>query len=357
MGKFKLICLVLFFCGCKQKEPVKEWKVEQPSTFLGLETELKVDEDEMVFIKGGTYTMGAAKQSNTHDALPFHQVMVNDFWIDKTEVTNKEYAEFVAATGYKTLAERPVDWEELKTMLPPGTPKPNAASLQPGSMVFTPPNFPIPLTDYTQWWSWVSGANWRHPEGPDSSIEGKEDHPVVHMAFEDAQAYATWAGKRLPTEAEWEYAARGGAEKKEFAWGDELTPNNTYLANFFQGEFPHENTGSDGYIMSAPVASFPSNAYGLYDMVGNVWEWCSDFFEADTFDPDCCNGTVADNPKGPEKIRNHNNPLSLRHVIKGGSFLCSPQYCSNYKPSGRQGSNYDTGMNHLGFRCVKDDKK
>ncbi len=354
MGKFKFICLVLLFCGCKEKERVREWKVKQPSTFLGLESELKVDEDEMVFIKGGTYTMGAAQQSDTHDALPFHQVMVNDFWIDKTEVTNKQYAEFVAATGYKTLAERPVDWEELKTLLPLGTPRPDEASLQPGSMVFTPPNFPISLTDYTQWWSWVSGANWRQPQGPGSSINGKENYPVVHIAFEDAQAYATWAGKRLPTEAEWEYAARGGAEKKEFAWGDELTPNNTYLANFFQGEFPYENTGNDGYVMSAPVASFPPNAYGLYDVIGNVWEWCSDFFEAEKFNPECCKGVVANNPQGPDKTRDTNDPFSIRHVIKGGSFLCSPQYCSNYKPSGRQGSVYDTGMNHIGFRCAKD---
>lgn len=311
-------------------------------------------QDGMVLIAGGTYTMGALKQSNTRDAKSPQPVKVNSFWMDETEVTNAEYTKFVTETGYITIAERPVDWEEMKKTLPEGTPKPSDADLQPGSMVFTAPATAVPLDNYGRWWSWINGANWKHPEGPDSNIIGKDNYPVVHVTYEDAEAYAKWVEKRLPTEAEWEYAARGGLDKKEFAWGEELTPNGIYLANFFQGEFPYQNTASDGFVSIAPVKSFAPNTYGLYDMVGNVWELCSDFYEVKAFDPNCCHTILVENPQGPEKTVDPNDPLAIKRVVKGGSFLCSAQYCSNYKPSGRQGASYDSGMNHTGFRCVKD---
>lgn len=308
---------------------------------------------EMVWVDGKEFTMGANEQCNTNDAQPFHQVEVKGFWMDETEVTNDQFAVFVNATGYKTLAERPVNWEEMKKLVPPGTPKPADDLLLPGSLVFIAPNQPVMLNDYSQWWIWITGADWKHPEGPQSNIEGKGKHPVVHIAYEDAQAYAQWAGKRLPTEAEYELAARGGLDKKEYAWGDDLIPNGKFMANYFQGAFPYLNSGDDGFKGTAPVKSFPANAYGLYDLVGNVWELCSDFYKVDDFQTASYPNLIK-NPTGPVKTYDPRDPLSIKHVSKGGSFLCSDQYCSNYKPSGRQGAAYDTGMSHTGFRCVKD---
>ncbi len=307
----------------------------------------------MVWIPAGTYHMGAAVQANTQDAQPFHPVEVKGFWMDETEVTNDQFAAFVKATGYVTLAERPVNWEELKKMVPAGTPKPPEEMLQPGSLVFTPPAKPVSLNDYSQWWKWSNGADWKHPEGPQSSLEGKGNHPVVHIAYEDAEAYAKWAGKRLPTEAEFEWAARGGLDKKTYAWGDDLTPQGKHMANYFQGAFPNQNTAEDGFAGTAPVKSFSPNTYGLYDMVGNVWELCSDWYSVPDFDAATV-PSVQKNPSGPLATQDPNDPLAIKHVSKGGSFLCSDMYCSNYKPSGRQGAAYDTGMNHTGFRCVKD---
>ncbi len=307
----------------------------------------------MVWIPGGEFEMGAAEQCNTNDAQPYHHVSVKGFWMDETEVTNNQFAAFVNATGYLTLAERPVDWEELKKIVEPDTPKPPDEMLQPGSLLFTPPTQPVILNDYTQWWSWVTGVNWKHPAGPNSTIEGKGNHPVVHIAYQDAEAYAKWAGKRLPTEAEFEFAARGGINAKEFAWGDQLNPNGKYLANYFQGSFPNHNTSEDGFEGTAPVKSFPPNGYGLFDMVGNVWELCSDWYAVDDFQNAGYPALLKD-PKGPSKTFDPNDPYAMKHVSKGGSFLCSANYCSNYKPSGRQGSSYDTGMSHTGFRCVKD---
>lgn len=332
------LCLSLTACG---KQKVETVPPHQPAG--------------MVWIPAGTFSMGAATQANTHDAQPFHQVEVDGFWMDETEVTNDQFAAFVKATGYITLAERPVNWDELKKMVPPGTPKPPDEMLQPGSLVFTPPNKPVLLNDYSQWWSWTNGADWKHPEGPQSSLEGKGNHPAVHIAYEDAEAYAKWAGKRLPTEAEFEWAARGGLDKKTYAWGDELTPQGKHLANYFQGAFPTQNTAEDGFAGTAPVKSFPPNTFGLYDMVGNVWELCSDWysvpdFQAPLYPP------LQKNPGGPVATQDPNEPLAIKHVSKGGSFLCSVMYCSNYKPSGRQGAAYDTGMNHTGFRCVKNNE-
>lgn len=309
-------------------------------------------EEAMVQIPGGTFTMGAASQSNTNDAQPLHEVTVAPFEMDATEVTNAQFAAFVKATGYKTLAEKPVNWEEMKLLVPPGTPKPSNAELQPGSLVFIAPKEQVPLDNVAYWWVWVNGADWSHPQGPNSSIVGKENYPVVQVAFADAEAYAKWAGKRLPTEAEWEFAARGGMAKKEFAWGNELTPNGTYMANFFQGDFPHDNKASDGFIGLAPVKSYPANAYGLYDMVGNVWELCSDFYVVEDFQHSCHN-VPEHNPRGPAATKDPQDPYAVKHVSKGGSFLCSEQYCSNFKPSGRQGTSYDSGLSHTGFRCVR----
>ncbi len=251
-----------------------------------------------------------------------------------------------------TIAESPINWEEMKALLPEGTPKPPDEDLQPGSLVFTPPTGPVLLNDYSQWWSWVTGANWKHPLGPESTIDGKDDYPVVHIAYEDAVAYADWAGKRLPTEAEYEYAARGGLDFKTFSWGDELNPQGKYLANYFQGSFPYKNTAEDGFEGAAPVKSFPPNGFGLFDMTGNVWELCTDWFAVDDFNSGP-SSTVMINPRGPDRTYDPNDPYAIKRVSKGGSFLCSHEYCSNYTPSGRQGSSFDTGMNHTGFRCVK----
>ncbi len=306
----------------------------------------------MVLVEGGTFIMGSEGNGAKHVEGPEHSVIISSFYMDETEVTNDEFQEFVEATGYKTVAERPVDWEEIKKQLPPGTPKPADSVLLPGSLVFEPIPGVTNLYDITQWWKWQTGTSWKTPTGPGSSIEGKGDHPVVHIAFEDAEAYAKWAGKRLPTEAEWEYASRGGNEHAAFAWGDELTPAGEFLANFWQGEFPDYNQKSDGYEKSAPVKSYAPNGFGLYDMIGNVWEWTSDRYRPDAH-KSCANSPCHD-PKGPDSSFDPVNPRAETRVIKGGSFLCSEKYCSNYRPSARIATVYDSGQEHLGFRCVKD---
>lgn len=309
----------------------------------------------MVWIPAGNFSMGSDASNAANNEGPVHQVQISGFWMDESEVTNKEFSEFVDDTGYKTVAERPIDWNEMKKQLPPGTPKPADEVLAPGSLVFTPPAQAVPLDNYARWWSWTLGADWKHPQGPDSNIDGKDNFPVVHIAYEDAKAYADWAGKRLPTEAEWEYAARGGKNETPFAWGDELTPSGKYLANFYQGAFPYQNTGNDGFEGSAPVKSFPANSYGLYDMIGNVWEWSADWYRPDTYMRIQQAGmTVCKDPTGPESSYDPTDPYQPKRVIKGGSFLCSQDYCSNYRPSARMATSVDSGQNHLGFRCVKD---
>ncbi len=310
------------------------------------------DQDTMVLIKGGTFTMGTDDPKSFSNERPAHAVRVNDFMMDVHEVTNKEYAQFVKATGYKTVAERELNWDELKSQLPPGTPKPADAILQPGSMVFTPPKQAVPLDDVSKWWVWVIGANWQHPEGPGSNLTGRENHPVVHIAFEDAEAYAKWAGKRLPTEAEWEYASKGGKTGR-YSWGDEDPEKNMKLANIWQGHFPDGNTKADGYERTAPVKSFAPNGYGLYDMAGNVWEWCSDWYHDRAYNMIDQN-TITDNPQGPDKSFDANEPYAHKRVTKGGSFLCHVSYCESYRPSARRGTSYDSGLSHIGFRCVKD---
>jgi sulfatase modifying factor 1 len=305
----------------------------------------------MAWIPGGTFLMGTNDKESFPDERPSHLVQVLSFWIDQHDVTNAEFSEFVKATRYVTTAERKVDWEDLKKELPPGTPKPAESALAPGSLVFTPTSGPVPLNDLSAWWRWVSGANWRHPEGPESTIQGRENHPVVQVSWNDAVAYAQWAGKRLPTEAEWEFAARGGLEAKRYVWGDEFKPSGKYMANTWQGVFPVRDTGEDNFVGTSPVGSFPANGYGLYDMAGNVWQWCSDWYRVDS-NIEAASKNVCRNPGGPAESYDPGDPYAPKRVVKGGSFLCNPDYCESYRPSARRGTPPDTGSSHTGFRCV-----
>lgn len=305
----------------------------------------------MVWIPGGEFTMGTDEERSYAPERPAHKVQIDGFWIDETEVTNDNFRIFVEATGYVTTAERKPDWEQLKKQLPPGTAKPHDSVLVASSLVFTEPSQPVSLSSPANWWTWLPGANWRHPEGPQSSIEGRGDFPVVQVSWEDAKAYAEWAGKRLPTEAEWEYAARGGLESKRYAWGDEFQPEGQWMANTWQGQFPNDNSVEDNYAGTAPVRSFAPNGFGLYEMTGNVWEWCSDWYST-KFYSELTGPRNISNPTGPEKSFDPSEPYSARRVTKGGSFLCTKDYCNNYRPSARRGTDWDTGMSHLGFRCV-----
>jgi len=331
-----------------------------PRTFAArMHTEVKVSGtgtglDGMVYIPAGAFEMGTNEMEAYEQERPSHKVRVDAFWMDKTEVTNRQFKKFVDETGYLTVAERMPDWEELKKMLPPGTPKPSDEELQPGSLVFMAPDHKVGQDDISQWWKWVRGANWQHPEGPGSNLEGRWDHPVVQVSWEDAEAYCKWAGKRLPTEAEWEYAARGGLKSKRYAWGDEFLPSGKYYANTFQGSFPYGNEDLDGFDGTAPVMSFPNNNYGLFDMIGNVWEWTADWYDYNSYKK-LNNGTIYSNPKGPAHSFNPDDPYAKERVTKGGSFLCADNYCVNYRPSARRGTSYDSGSSNIGFRCVKDD--
>jgi formylglycine-generating enzyme len=298
------------------------------------------DEGKMVFIKGGSFAMGS---ENFVDALPLHNVTVNDFMMDEHEVTNAQFSKFVEATHYITIAERELDPKDF-----PGVPK---SKLVPGSAVFSPPSDAVPLNDPLQWWKYVGGANWKHPSGPKSTINRHDNDPVVQVCYLDAVAYAKWAGKRLPTEAEWEYAARAGKEYKNYYWGTEQKPNGKWAANIFQGNFPYKNSAEDGYIGIAPVKSFAPNGFRLYDMEGNVWEWCNDFYT-----PDYYKNSPATNPKGPASSYDPDEPGAVKRVQRGGSFMCSDQYCARYKAGSRGKGEISSASNNLGFRCVKDVK-
>ena len=303
----------------------------------------------MRHVPGGAFLMGSDR--HYPDERPAHKVAVSGFWMDETAVTNADYAAFVDATGYVTVAERPID--------PADYPGADAGMLVPGSLVFRMTDGPVDLGDYRNWWAWTPGACWRRPEGPGSGIAGREDHPVVQVAFEDAAAYAAWAGKDLPTEAEWECAARGGLDGAEFAWGDELTPDGKHVANTWQGPFPWRNFETDGFAGVCPVRSFPANGYGLYEVCGNVWEWTTDWFvskhtPADPAKPSCCALT---DPRGPA-LEASFDPLQPRvriprRVVKGGSFLCAPNYCRRYRPAARHAQMVESGMSHIGFRCIR----
>ena len=307
----------------------------------------------MVRIAGGSFMMGADNAHAAPDEYPKHQVRVDGFWIDATEVTNAQFAAFVKATGYVTTAERKPVWEDLKKQLPPGTSKPDDSLLIPASMVFVPPSDSVSLEDYGAWWSWIPGADWKHPRGPGSDIKGKENHPVVHVSWYDAQAYCRWAGKRLPTEAEWEYAARGGLPNVPFPWGNEPPDVGKPKANTWQGHFPNYNTLSDKFYFTAPVGSFPANGYGLYDMAGNVWEWCADYYNSKYYG-EIAEATGTRNPPGPVGSFDPDEPYAKNRVIRGGSFLCNESYCTGYRVAKRMKSTEDSGMEHLGFRCVSD---
>jgi formylglycine-generating enzyme len=307
----------------------------------------------MVWIPGGEFIMGSDELDTYEHERPAHRVKIKGFWMDETEVTNEQFKIFTEATNYITTAERKPVWEELRKQLPPDTPKPPDSVLMPGSLVFHAPTQPVMSNDYTLWWEWKKGVDWKHPEGPQSNLDGKWNHPVVHVSYEDALAYATWAGKRLPTEAEWEFASRGGREQQRYSWGNDVNPQGKFMANTFQGSFPANNLKEDGFEGSAPVKTFPSNEYGLYDMIGNVWEWTSDWYDANYFQT-LARNAVTENPKGPEKSFDPNEPYAQKRVTKGGSFLCANNYCLNYRPSARQGTAFDSGLSHIGFRCVKD---
>lgn len=308
----------------------------------------------MKWIPGGEFSMGCKDPrmlpegggEPMADARPIHRVYVDGFWMDKTDVTNAEYARFVKATGYVTVAERKPRAEDF-----PGAP---LEKLVPGSLVFTPPSHPVPLDDYSQWWSYVPGANWRHPLGPRSNIQARDSDPVVQIAYEDATAYAKWAGKRLPTESEWEFAARGGLAGKTYPWGDQMRPGGKWMANTNQGHFPDKDTADDGYAGIAPVAKFPPNPYGLYDMTGNVWQWTSDWYRADYYKQLASSGQIARNPRGPANSLDPDDPSAAKKVQRGGSFLCTAQYCSRYILGTRGKGEVSSATNHAGFRCVAD---
>ena len=311
--------------------------------------------DGMVWIPGGEFSMGAQDPREmsdtigmqaTRDSRPIHRVYVDGFWMDKTEVTNAQFAAFVQATGYVTVAERTPRAEDF-----PGAPPENLVA---GSVVFTPPDHAVPLDDHFQWWAYVRGANWRHPLGPASSIAAKGQYPVTHVAYEDAVAYATWAGKRLPTEAEWEFAARGGLSGKRYAWGDDFQPDVKWMANTHQGNFPNRDTGADAFAGVGPVAQYPPNGYGLYDVAGNVWEWVSDWYRPDYYTQLAQGGGVARNPTGPSSAFDPDEPGEPKRTQRGGSFLCTDQYCSRYMVGTRGKGEVSTGTNHLGFRLVRD---
>jgi sulfatase modifying factor 1 len=307
----------------------------------------------MAWIPGGEFSMGAKDPPGndavgmqaTLDSRPIHRVYVDGFWMDKTDVTNAEFAKFVRATQYVTVAERKPKAEDF-----PGAPPENLVA---GSVVFSPPDHSVSLDNHYQWWSYVPGANWRHPLGPHSSIQGKQDYPVVQVAYEDAAAYAKWTGKRLPTEAEWEFAARGGLSGKQYVWGDEFRPGGKWMANTFQGQFPVRDTGEDHYVGISGAARFPANGYGLYDMAGNVWQWTSDWYRPDYYEQLANAGGVARNPKGPDSPYDPTEPNERKKTHRGGSFLCTDQYCSRYRVGTRGKGEVSTGTNHLGFRCVR----
>jgi formylglycine-generating enzyme required for sulfatase activity len=297
----------------------------------------------MTGITGGDFWMGDTLYD---DAQPVHRVRVHDFWIDVTEVTNVQFARFVAATGYRTVAERPLDPRDF-----PGV---AAAKLVPSSAVFAATATVVSLDDPLRWWRLVPGADWQHPEGPTSTISHRMDHPVVHIAYEDALAYARWLGKRLPTEAEWEYAARGGLDRNSFVWGNEYRPRERYLANTYQGHFPDRNTAADGYRATSPVRAFPANGYGLYGTAGNVWEWVADWYRPDYYAALVQRGLISIDPQGPPGGADPSEPGTSKRVQKGGSFLCTDDYCGRFRPGARgQGDAASTG-NHTGFRLAAD---
>ena len=309
----------------------------------------------MVWVPGGEFLMGSDHKLAQPNERPTHRVKVGGFWMDQTHVTNSQFAEFVKATGYVTTAERKPDWETIRVQVPPGTPRPPDSALVPSAMVFAGTARPVRLDDWSQWWRLVPGADWKHPLGPGSSIEGKDDHPVVQVSYEDALAYAKWAGKRLPTEAEWEFAARGGLEQATYVWGEEFAPNGQRMTNTFDGTFPVVNPKAGGAVGTTSARTFPANGYGLYDMTGNAWQWAADWYRADYFRQQASPGVIT-NPQGPNDSydpEDRSAPADApKRVTRGGSFLCAVNYCLSYRPSARRGNDPYNPMSHIGFRLV-----
>jgi formylglycine-generating enzyme required for sulfatase activity len=308
----------------------------------------------MVLIPSGVFEMGADNEQASEDEYPKHKVNIDSFYMDITEVTNAQFQKFVAATKYITTAERKPDWEELKKTVAPGTQKPPDSLMVAASLVFKQSSGPVDLNNFSQWWSWVAGANWRHPEGAESTINGKGNFPVVQVSWDDAMAYCKWAGKRLPTEAEWEFAARGGLKNNIYPWGNEQINIGTPKANSWEGKFPYLNEQRDGFLKCAPVKTYNCNKYGLFDMAGNVWEWCSDWYHCNYYQS--LTNKTSVNPAGPDKSYDPQDPYTPKKVLRGGSFLCNDNYCSGYRVARRMKSSPDTGLEHTGFRCVKDVK-
>ena len=315
----------------------------------------------MVWVTGGEFLMGSDHKLAQRNERPAHEVRVHGFWMDQTHVTNAQFAAFVKATNYVTTAERTPDWETIKVQVAPGTPKPPDSALVPGAMVFVGTDRPVPLDDYSQWWTYVPGADWRHPQGPGSSIAGKDDHPVVQVSYEDALAYAKWADKRLPSEAEWEFAARGGLEQATYAWGEEFAPQGKPMANVWEGKqlrFPVVSAKAGGAVGTSAVRTFPANGYGLYDMTGNAWQWVADWYDADYFAKEAKLAKIVIDPQGPATSYDPDDrgvPVNApKRVTRGGSFLCNVDYCLSYRPSARRGTDPYNPMSHIGFRLVMD---
>ncbi|TWF37259.1 formylglycine-generating enzyme required for sulfatase activity [Chitinophaga polysaccharea] len=310
--------------------------------------------NKMVLIPAGSFFMGADDSTGMADEYPKHKVDVASFWMDEHEVTNEEFARFVESTGYVTTAEQPISKAELLASLPPGSPEPDssvlASMMAPGALVFTPPDHKVPFNDISQWWSFVPGTSWKHPEGPSSNINNRGKEPVTQVSWLDARAFAKWAGKRLPTEAEWEYAARGGLSGQLYPWGNEALTSGHPKANTWNGNFPYHNTQTDGYTGLAPVKSYLPNGYQLYDMSGNVWEWCDDWYDANYY---IQGEKGVQNPAGPATAFDPDDPGQAKRVIRGGSFMCSDEYCRGYRVSARMKSTPESGLSNLGFRCVR----
>lgn len=341
-----IVCL-LTLSSCKN-EKVETNSSEEKKEKIAVKTP-----KNMTWVEGKTFLQGAKETDKfaMPREKPAHQVTVDGFFIDVTEVTNKQFKDFVAATKYITVAERKIDWEEMKTQLPADTPKPHDSILQPGSLIFNKKvNAVVNMNNYTQWWTWKIGADWKHPEGPESNIDGKGDFPVVHIALEDALAYCKWANRRLPTEAEWEAAAQGKNTDAIFTWGNDKTILDAN-ANTWQGTFPSRNESVDGFEFISPVKSYPANSIGLFDMAGNVWEITSDLFNVNHYKEIDISKPIT-NPKGANKSYSPSNPYQVEHVMKGGSFLCHESYCASFRISAKMGVAIDSGSDHVGFRTV-----
>ncbi|SHI99939.1 formylglycine-generating enzyme family protein [Pseudozobellia thermophila] len=338
--------------GNERLEKVKEVVVD--TTVITTIPEGIEAPEGMVWVPGKVFEQGAVAQDKVamdHEK-PAHKVAVDGFFMDVTEVTNAQFKKFVDETGYVTVAEREIDWEEMKKQLPEGTAKPHDSILQPGSLTFKKTKGSVPnLYDFSQWWRWTIGASWKHPNGPGSDIKGKDDHPVVHIAYEDALAYCEWANRRLPTEAEWELAARGNHLGTIYFWGDDMDVL-SQKGNTWEGEFPVTNTKQDGFERRAPVKSYPPNDLGLYDMAGNVWEWTSDWYNTNYYREVAAQHTILKNPQGASSPYNERDPYAREKVMKGGSFLCNASYCSSYRVSSRMATSLDSSLEHLGFRTV-----